>query len=78
MRRAARSVLDALFPMGSSSRHLVRLAFWLLNPLSGLLLLPVRINTWIVGLLGALLAGVLRVAERLLRGKHAGSRRRPR
>jgi hypothetical protein len=60
-------VLDALFPLGRRSRQLVRLAFWLLNPLSGLLLLPVRFNTWLVSLVGALLGWLLRVLNRLLR-----------
>lgn len=66
VRRAARRVLDALFPMGRRSRQLVRWAFWLLHPLSGALLLPVRVNTWAVGCLGALVAWALRLAGRLL------------
>jgi hypothetical protein len=67
VRDAARRVLDALFPMGRRSRQLVRLAFWALGPLSGLLLLPVRVNTWVVGLLGAAVATVLRLIDRLYR-----------
>ncbi|GBF87356.1 K-stimulated pyrophosphate-energized sodium pump protein [Raphidocelis subcapitata] len=66
VRQAARQVLDALFPMGRRSRQLVRFAFWLLNPLSGLLLLPVRINTRIVGLVGSLLGWTLRALDRTL------------
>lgn len=71
VRMAARGVLDALFPMGRRSRQLVRLAFWLLNPLSGLLLLPVRVNTYIVGLVGGWLAWALRLADSMLRRRPA-------
>ena len=76
VRLAARRVLDALFPLGRRSRQVVRLAFWLLNPLSGLLLLPVRFNTWLVGLVGSLLAWALRAADRLLlrRGSAAAAK----
>jgi hypothetical protein len=77
VRAAALEVLDALFPMGRRSRRLVRLVFRLLHPaefLGGLfflLLLPVRVWSWLSGhVLRAALAvtlGTLRLVGLLRR-----------
>jgi len=72
VRSAALEVLDALFPMGRRSRRLVRLVFRVLHPaefLGGvffLLLLPVRLWSWLTGRLIGIAAMVLMTALRLV------------